>query len=306
LPAFEFGVGDELGLGEFFALMSTLADAVAEFDACFEVAVAVSVKCVAGRSGAASSAWTSTCCPELSPPTVQSAWPDGTQTENVGLALLGFADRVILAVPPVPLVSQTQMAYDTVVCGSTALTLLSVCTVMHKVAGGVVGVVVGVGVAVVVGVAVAIGDLSGPPGVSGLELARLAGPGCGSPPGFGEAELPGLGCGSGGGLALRLGWVLGSGGVLGLLVCVWLAVTDACPAGALASVCGPECLLTGTRRTASASSTGMAAGWRARACGSTSALVVAVAVGLAVADEHGFVLAGRDPCTPVRSMLTAP
>ena len=44
-----------------------------------------------------------------------------------------------------------------------------------------------------------------------------------------------------------------------------------------------------------------------RAAGRVSALVEAVAVGLAVAeDEHGFVLAWRVPCTPVRSMLTAP
>ena len=130
--------------------------------------------------------------------------PDGTQTENVGLTLLGLADRVILAVPPVPLVSQTQMAYPTVVCGSTALTLFSVCIVMQSVPGGGVGVLVVVGVAVAVGVAVgvAIGDLSVPPGVSGLELVLLAGAGCGRPPVPGVAEVPGLGCGSGGGLAL--------------------------------------------------------------------------------------------------------
>ena len=57
------GVGDELGFGEFFGLMSTVADAVAEFDACDELAVAVSVTCLVGRSGAASSACTSTLLP---------------------------------------------------------------------------------------------------------------------------------------------------------------------------------------------------------------------------------------------------
>lgn len=170
-----------------------------------------------------------------------------------------------------------------------------------------VGVAVDVGVAVVVGVAVAIGDLSVPPGVSGgFEVVLLAGPGCGSPPGLGDAEEPGLGCGSGGGLALCDGWVLGSGG--GLLLCVLLA--DA--AGLLDPVdpaAGPACLLTGARWTTSASSTGMPAGRWARAlcaAGRTSALVVAVGVGLAVADEHVAVLTGRVPCTPLSSTLTAP
>src|SRR6266702_1129441 len=196
------GVGEEDGLG-FFGLMSTVADAVAEFDACNEVAVAVSVTCLDGRSGAASSACSSTFCPALRPLTVHLDLPDGTQTENVGLTLLGLADRVILAVPPVPLVSQTQMAYPTVVCGSTALTLFSVCIVRHSVPGGGVGVLVVVGVAVAVAVGVAIGDLSVPPGVSGaLELVVVAGAGCGSPPAPGVAEVPGLGWGSGGGLAL--------------------------------------------------------------------------------------------------------
>jgi len=43
------------------------------------------------------------------------------------------------------------------------------------------------------------------------------------------------------------------------------------------------------------------------AAGRTSALVVAVAVGLEIDDDvHGLVLAGRVPCTPLSSMLTAP
>jgi hypothetical protein len=106
--------------------MSTVADAVAEFDASDEVAVAVTVKCLVGRSGAASWACTSTFCPALRPPTVHVDLPGGEQTENLGLRLLGLADRVTLAVPPVPLVSQTQIAYPTFVCGSTALMLFSV------------------------------------------------------------------------------------------------------------------------------------------------------------------------------------
>ena len=150
-----------------------------------------------------------TCCPALSPPTLQSDLPDGAQTVKVGDTLLGDADSVILAVPLVPLLSQTQMAYLTVVCGSTELTLLRVWISKHKVPGGRVGVGVGVGVGVdvgvEVGVGVAIGDLIVPPGVRWFELDVLcAGTGCGSAvPGV--AEEPGLGCGRTGGLVLGLG-----------------------------------------------------------------------------------------------------
>ena len=48
--------------------------------------------------------------------------PDGTQTEKVGDTLLGDADSLIFALPLVPLLSQTQMANLTVLCGSTELT----------------------------------------------------------------------------------------------------------------------------------------------------------------------------------------
>ncbi len=242
-------------------------------------------------------------------------FPDGTQTEKVGDTLLGDAVSEILALPPVPLVSQTQIAYPTVSCASTELTLPRVCTVRHKVAGGgvVVGVVVGVGVAVVVGVAVTIGDLSGPPGVSGFDEVLRAGPGCGSAV-PGEADEPGLGCGRTGGLALGLGWVLGSGGAVCALVCAGVV----CPAaGWLAppEVSGTECLPTGARRTVSARSTGMPAGCRTRVLeyaavrvrGSDGAAAVTVGAGDAVAEaEQGFAVASRVPCTPVRSMLTAP
>jgi hypothetical protein len=118
----------------------------------------------------------------------------------------------------------------------------------HSVPGGgevVVGVVVGVGEVVGVAVGVAFGDLSVPPGVSCF-AELLAGAGCGSPLGWGPAELPGLGWGSGGALALWLGWVLGSGAVDWLTV--WLAeaepaawflcaATDPCPDGACVPVC---------------------------------------------------------------------
>jgi hypothetical protein len=58
----------------------------------------------------------------LSPPTLQLDLPDGTQTEKVGDTLLGDADSLIFALPLVPLLSQTQMANLTVLCGSTELT----------------------------------------------------------------------------------------------------------------------------------------------------------------------------------------
>ena len=102
---------------------------------------------------------------------------------------------------------------------------------------------------------------------------------------LGEADEPGLGCGKAGGLALGLGWVLGSGVVL----------ADA-------------------RRTASARSTGMPAGcwarrlaWLAvRVPGSIPAAVV-LGAGLAAAwVVQAFVVAWRVACTPVNIMLTAP
>jgi len=233
---------------------------------------------------------------------LQTDLPDGTHTEKVGDTLLGDADSLILAVPLVPLLSQTQMANLTVVCGSTEPTSPRVWIFRHKVpGGGFVGVVVGVGVAVGVrvgvgvgvgvGVAlgVAIGDLSVPPGLGGLELVLWAGTGCGSAV-LGAAEEAGLGCGRAGGLALGLGCVLGGDGVV----------------------------LAEATRTASASSTGMAAGCWARplrwlaartlgcVLGSIPAAVV-LGAGMA-ADEvmQGFMAAWRVPCTPVAIMLTAP
>jgi len=178
--------------------------------------------------------------------------PDGTQTEKVGDTLLGDADSLIFAVPLVPLLSQTQMANLTVVCGSTELTPPRVWIFMHKVpGGGFVGVVVGVGVAVGVrvgvgvgvgvgvAVTVAAGDLGVPPGLGAFELVLWTGAGCGCAV-LGAADEAGLGCGRTGWLALGLGWLLGR--VVG----------------------GDGVVLAEATRTAAASSTGMAAGCRAR------------------------------------------
>jgi len=241
-------------------------------------------------------ACTSTCCPALSPPSLQSDLPDGTQTEKVGETLLGDADSLILAVPLVPLLSQTQMANLTVACGSTELTPPRVWIFRHKVpSGGFVGVVVGVGVAVAVrvgvgvAVGVAIGDLSVPPGLGLLELVLWAGAGSGSAV-LGAADEAGLGWGRGGGLGLGLGCVLGGDGVV----------------------------LAEATRTASASSTGMAAGCWARpltwlsvrvlggVMGSIPAPVVLGAGLLAAEVTQAFVAPCRVPCTPVTIMLTAP
>jgi len=225
--------------------------------------------------------------------------PDDAQTVNVGDTLLGDADSVTLAVALVPLLSQTQMAYLTVVCGSTELTLLRVWILRHSVPGGrVVEVLVGVGVAVAVGVGVdvgvgvgvgvAIGDCSVPPGVICCKLVLCAGAGCGSAVG-GAADAAGLGCGRTGGLGLWLGWVLGGDGV----------------------VCAEA------KRTA-ARSTGMLAGCRAplliwltgRVLGNIDGdvpPVEAVGAGLAGdADEQVFVVARLVPCTPLSSMFAAP
>jgi hypothetical protein len=75
---------------------------------------------------------------------------------KVGDTLLGDADSVILAVSLLPRLSQTQMAYLTVVCGSTELTLSRVWTFRHRVPGCGVGVVVGVGACAEVAVAVSV------------------------------------------------------------------------------------------------------------------------------------------------------
>src|SRR5690242_19809851 len=78
-PSPAFGVGDEEGLG-FFGLMSTVADAVAEFDACDEVAVAVRMNRLVGRFGAASLA-----CNSARPVvmlTLHLDVPDVAQSEN--------------------------------------------------------------------------------------------------------------------------------------------------------------------------------------------------------------------------------
>jgi hypothetical protein len=245
-------------------------------------------------------ACTSTCCPAFSPATLQSDLPDGTQTEKVGETLLGDADSLILAVPLLPLLSQTQMANLTVACGSTEPALPRVWIFRHKVpGGGFVGVVVGVGVAVAVrvgvgvgvgvAVGVGVGDLSVPPGLGRLELVLWAGAGCGSAV-LGAADEAGLGCGRAGGLALGLGCVLGGDGVV----------------------------LAEATRTASASSTGIAAGCWARplawlavrvlgtVLGSIPAAVV-LGAGLAAAEViQAFAAAWRVPCTPVTIMLTAP
>jgi hypothetical protein len=116
-----------------------------------------------------------------------------------------------------------------------------------------------------------------------------AGAGCGSAV-LGAADEAGLGCGRGGGLALGLGCVLGGDGV---------ALAEA-------------------TRTASASSTGMAAGCWARplawlavrtldpVCCSVPA-AVAFGAGLSAAEvTQAFVAAWRVPCTPVTIMLNAP
>ena len=244
-------------------------------------------------------ACTSTCWPALSPATLQLDRPDGTQTEKVGETLLGDADSLILAVPLVPLLSQTQMANLTVACGSTEPTPPRVWIFRHRVpSGGFVGVVVGVGVAVgvrvgvgvavgvrvAVGVGVGVGDFCVPPGLGSFEPVLWTGAGCGGAV-LGAADEAGLGCGRTAWLALGLGWVLGGDGVV----------------------------LAEATRTASASSTGMAAGCWARplvwltvrVLGSIPAAVV-LGAGLAAAEvTQAFELAWRVPCTPVSIMFTA-
>ena len=111
-----------------------------------------------------------------------------------------------------------------------------------------------------------------------------AGAGCGSAV-LGAADEAGLGCGRAGGLPLGLGCVLGGDG---------------------------EVLAEATL-TASASSTGMAAGcwarplaWLAvRILGRVPALVLGAGL-LAAEATQAFAAPWRVPCTPVTIMLTAP
>ena len=59
----------------------------------------------------------------MRPDTEQVDPPVGWQTEKVGLTVLGDAFSPIVAVPPLPLVSHTQMANCTVPPGFTVLLL---------------------------------------------------------------------------------------------------------------------------------------------------------------------------------------
>jgi hypothetical protein len=212
----EVGVG--VGVGEDEGLASTWKLTVADADlaACVEVADTVSVMAVPNVLLAVSSACVSMCCPALRPVTVHVDWPGVWQTENVGLTLLGDASTETLAVPPVPLVSQSTMSNWTVLLGSTVLPP-TVCTLRHSVAVGAVLVGVGVGVGVAVGVGLAVGVLFVPPG----EIVGVVWPGVvlADEPGLGvllalgvTMPPPGLGFGVGGGP--RLGW--GDGLWLGL------------------------------------------------------------------------------------------
>jgi hypothetical protein len=111
---------------------------------------------------------------------------------KVGLALLGDAVSETLAVPPVPLVSQTTMAYCTVLSGFTVPLPPRFCTLRHSVAvGGGVLVLVGVGVGVGVGdgVGLAVGVLFVPPG----EIVGVPDPGVLMPLDPGPGVAPGVG-----------------------------------------------------------------------------------------------------------------
>jgi len=181
------GVGEEPS----FDATVILSEAVAVLIACFEVADTVTVMWrPASAWNALSLACDWTACPALRPDTSHVDLPVAWQTVKVGLTPFRAEPTVIFAVPPLPLVSQTQMATCTVVPGCTVLLPPRVCTLRQSVAeGGGVVVLVGVGVAVDVGVGVAVGLLFVPPGaIVGLLAGALAGmfP---VEPGF---ELPGL------------------------------------------------------------------------------------------------------------------
>jgi hypothetical protein len=207
LPEVGVGVGEAC---DGFVSTSNLTVADAGLTACFEVADTVSVISVPNVSLAVSSACTSMCCPAVRPVTVHVDWPAGWQTEKVGSRLLGSASSETVAVPPVPLVSQSTMSNCTVLPRSTVLPP-TVCTLRQSVAVGAVLVGVGVGD---VGVGLAVGVLFVPPGLivgscwPGVTLWEEPGPGVLLALGV-IMPPPGLGFGVAGGL--RLGWGDGLG-----------------------------------------------------------------------------------------------
>ena len=118
----EVGVG--VGVGDEPESTVILSVAVAVLLACCEVAVTVNVMSLPARAVAAvSSACVSTWSPPLRPDTEHVTPPVGWQTEKVGLTLVGDAASPTVAVPPLPLVSQTKMANCTVPPGFTVVLL---------------------------------------------------------------------------------------------------------------------------------------------------------------------------------------
>lgn len=220
--------------------------------------------------------------------------PVGWHTENVGDTRFGLASSETVAEPFEPLVSQTKMANCTVVAGSTDVAPPSVCTLRQSVPLGGGGVLVGVGVGEGVGVVgVGVGDGAGdgvlfPPG----EIGGVVGPAGEFPVGPGSGVLlgvtlppPGVGLGTGG------------GGTLG-------AGDEPEPEEvALALALAPACGVPVSRCTAASRRTG----WPAPDLPSGIAAVRTGAWAAAALAEHGFVACTTGvPCTPVRSMLTAP
>jgi hypothetical protein len=161
---------------------ATVTDDDAEEVACGDVPVAVRMMRVLGVClGTAIFACNSTRWPAASPATVQEEFPAGWHTVKTGDMLFGLAERLIFALPLVPAVSHTQIAYLACVPGITD-DPLSDCTDRHRWARGGGGVFVGVGEGDGDVLGVGLGD----------GVAVLLGEGWGDPLGPGEAVLLGL------------------------------------------------------------------------------------------------------------------
>lgn len=163
------------------ALTWTVMEAEAAEVACGEVPVTFRMTRVLDVClGTAILACNSIRCPTVSPATLQVARPAGWHTVKTGDNLRGLAERLIFALPLVPAVSQTQIAYRAWVPGATEPPL-SDWTDRHRCA-------VGGGGVVFVGVGVGDGDLLG----VGDGLTVLLGEGCGVPLGLEVAVTRGL------------------------------------------------------------------------------------------------------------------
>jgi hypothetical protein len=237
-PGSAAGAGAELAFGLAVTLMVADPDVVDA--ACGEVAVTSRwARVPAVPFGTASRACNSTAWLALSPATEHVAVPVLAQTTNLAESLLGVAFNLTVAVPLVPDVSHTQMAY--LVCPRGCRTFwVPMCWIdRHRLA---VGDGVGVGVAVGDGVALPVAL-----GVAGAELLPGEEPVVADAFGLGLMDAVGVVLTVGSGVGLGVGVLDGVAVALGLaavelagLGCVLGAGDGDLPVAASRMTCGAD------------------------------------------------------------------